>query len=256
MRKAILAVFGIVLTAGLVYAAWGYVVPNTIRYRVTVEIDTPEGIKSGSVVRELNLYTRYGTERGFFYVEHFGQPFGMFLASTEAGFWMQFRRPLRIEEAVVVDLGERGKVISLLPDHQKRIALYQAFPFSKEPINHEGIDFYKSLKLGEKVELKDSFLKVVTFEDPKDPKSIKLVYLFEEYSNGLKQEDNFEEIFGAGVHLKSMTVEITDESASTGEIDRYMPPLTHDTGYWEWRKKLSYNDPRKITEKDFKRGRI
>ena len=39
-------------------AVWGYLsdvyVSGTWRYKITIEIDTPEGVKSGSVIREVS----------------------------------------------------------------------------------------------------------------------------------------------------------------------------------------------------------
>ena len=46
----------LVLVAGTAFAMSDYIVPSTWRYKITVEVETPEGIKSGSAVREVRAW--------------------------------------------------------------------------------------------------------------------------------------------------------------------------------------------------------
>jgi len=91
--KVFIYIFALLVIAGVTTAVAmsGKNSSGTWRYRVTVEIETPEGIKSGSAVRELSV----------------GTPL---INLPDAG------NPGRIRgEAVVIDLGVIGKVFSLLP---------------------------------------------------------------------------------------------------------------------------------------------
>jgi hypothetical protein len=234
VKKIIITILGILLVAVVVPWVWSHVVPNTWRYRLTVEIETPEGLKSGSSVRQINVYTRHGTERAFFYVEYLGQYLGTALAVAEAGLWLQFKKPAFIGEAVVVDLGERGIVFALV-DWDSDKEFYYAFPVPKSLQGMEKIGYYNALKPGTKAELKDDLPKMVMFTDMDDPKSVKLVYVNETYANGSKKEDHFEELLGEGVRLKSVTVEITKDPV-TEEIGRYLGKR-HAVGPYEFKIK-------------------
>lgn len=155
---------------------------NVWRYKVTVEIETPEGIKTGSAVRQL---TR-------------GRPG---ITSQESG------NPAKISgEAVVVDLEERGVVFAILSNQSWKNALYSAFSPIDKTIPKTDI------AIGNVAELKENFPTIVTFSDMDDPKTIQVVYS-QPTGWGAKKEDlldNFEDIFGEGVKLKRIMVEITD----------------------------------------------
>lgn len=48
----IILAFSVLLVFGISYIAS---IPQTFRYKITVEIETPEGIKTGSAVREVRI---------------------------------------------------------------------------------------------------------------------------------------------------------------------------------------------------------
>jgi hypothetical protein len=79
--------------AGTAYAAKDYVVPTTWRYKITIEIETPEGIKTGSAVREVRAWKNAAK-----------------IINPDVA-------PIEYEvigEAVVVDLGKRGVLFGLI----------------------------------------------------------------------------------------------------------------------------------------------
>lgn len=173
------------------------------RYKITVEVETPEGIKSGSAVREISN----GTPRIDF---------------PDNG------NPANIKgEAVVIDLGKRGIVFGLVNDRTDH-ELYKSFPSGRGPTSADGIRYYNSLKPGMKAELPPMYYSAfVTFKDIKDPKTVTLLREEAFFPVRDKKEpiDNFEELFGAGVKLKGITVEITDEPVTWG-IEKVLPWLS------------------------------
>ena len=122
--------------------AWKINYPSgTWRYKVTVEIETPEGIKSGSAVHELSVGTPWID------LPDVGNP-----ASIRG-------------EAVVVDLDQRGVVFALMSNQSWQNGLYQAFP-TETPSSESGIEYYrKTLKTGMKGDWKEYVPRFVTFKD-------------------------------------------------------------------------------------------
>lgn len=187
---------------------------NVWRYKVTVEIETPEGIKSGSAVRQL---TR-------------GRPDITF---QESG------NPAKISgEAVVVDLGKRGVVFAILSDQSWKNSLVQAFGHKVK------------FETGMKAEHKENIPSFVTFSDMEDPKTIQIVYS-EPTGWGAKKEDlidNFEEIFGEGVKLKRIMVEITEDPLTKGIVDKFLPSVfRNNESFQEWWQSLTLEEKTKLS---------
>ena len=163
------------------------------RYKMTVEIETPEGVKTGSSVREVKVVFRptgnthpndskYGTHK------------------TVQG------------EAVTVDLGQRGKVFALLTN-----ASDLPFRVFEGPpgLTIKGAEYYSQLKNTEAILTPTNYPYLVTFKDINDPLSVKSL-LEKEHNNKWPREykiteENFEKYLGAGVRLKSISIEMTDE---------------------------------------------
>ncbi len=201
MKKILILVF-LVIGGGVLAAAVGQASKKTYswRYKMTVEIETPEGIKTGSSVREVTIlfmptgnthpkdrkYNNYISMKG---------------------------------EAVVVDLGERGTVFAILSgpllgvDYGKRIPFY-VFPHDPPGGTIEGAKYYSELK-GKKVLEPTYYPMFVTFTDLDDPKSVVSLLRYksnDSYPRKYTIEENyFEKYFGQGVKLKSVTLEMTDE---------------------------------------------
>ncbi len=196
----------------------------TINYKVTVEIETPEGIKTGSAVRQIS------NKAALLRFPDVGNP------ATIRG------------EAVVVDLGERGKVFFTLSDQSWKNGLYQAFPI-KGASTPKGIEYFNTLKVGDTAEWKEFKPKFVMFKDISDPTSVALLRTEESWNDDLKRvasEDYFEDVFGVDVRLKKVNVQITDEPITKGIVDHY---LLQD--FWEkyrnWILNLSLRERGKFT---------
>lgn len=166
------------------------------RYRMTVTIETPEGLKTGYAVRQGNY------EQG----------------SKNRASWA-------VGEAVVVDLGERGQVFALIDNGNigdgvsyTTTCNLPEFGRKETPIGKRWV-----LSLGE-------YPKLVTFTDPRNPKTMQSLLSIKGNSYCGKrgkweiQEDRFEDVFGQGVRLKEISLEITG-SPVTSEIEKHLPWL-------------------------------
>ncbi len=191
------------------YAAWSIAYPSgTWRYKMTVTVETPEGIKTGSAVREV-------------YVAAFPKLSPHMLPTV------------RLKgEAVVVDLEPRGVLFALLSgykigaDYGSDLPGYVFYP--KGWLSDKGIREMSTLKAGP-TELDPTWYpKFVRFRDIADPKTVE--NLLELESDGKHpssftiKKDRFAEAFGAGVKLKSVTIEMTDEPVTWG-VERWLPWL-------------------------------
>lgn len=174
MKKFLISIIVIV---SVIVVAWKIAYPSySFNYKITVEIETPEGVKSGSTVREVTVsrQPKIGDAPSVFFDVR--------------------------GEAVVVDLGERGVVFSLINWDSDR-DVYHAFG-------------NKKLEVGMKAALTKDLPGFVTFEDLNDPLSVK-------GGNRQKMSDTF----GDGVQFKQITIEITDELVTWG-IEKLLPWLS------------------------------
>ncbi|MGH1404919.1 MAG: hypothetical protein ACRBDL_11840, partial [Alphaproteobacteria bacterium] len=151
-------------------------------YRITVEIETPEGVKTGSAVRQVQARLN---------LPKLNPDVADVLYNV-------------MGEAVVIDLGERGTVFALIGWGSYE-EVFSAFPYSKRD-SIEFLNYYKNLKKDKKAELSHDHAKLVTFTDMSDPLSVKLVkgWKFNKKTQKHDPVDDFEALFGAGVKLKSV----------------------------------------------------
>ncbi len=183
------------------------------RYRITVNVDTPEGLKSGSAVREVEVTFKPRPE----YTPH---PY-------------HSSHKMR-GEAVAVDLGERGVLFALItPDSYPEVtATFRGPP----AFTLEGAEFYSDLK-DAKATLDPTrypnYPQLVTFTDPDDPKSVENILTIERVGKGYSTkiwdrvykvtENRMDELFGDGVRIESITVEMTDDPVTWGVVETYLP---------------------------------
>ena len=185
-------------------------------YKMTVTVETPEGDISGSAVRVMGN-------------------------SLNGSLLSQNGNPADVRgEAVVIDLGERGVLFALI-DLDSQMEFYATFrePNGNGGATPEAIRYFASLPSGTKAEIgTDIYLRLVTFKDLDDPKSVVLVYdrascarttdiepecgTFNSKVGSYTIVDRFEELFGEGVRLKNITLEITDEPITWGVVDQYL----------------------------------
>ena len=154
-------------------------------------------------------------------------------------------------EAVVVDFGNGRYVFSLL----NNAATLPFKPFIKNLGNNKtGIDVLRELRNEKpKIELQfDIMPTLVTFINMENPKSIKRI-----------DPANFQDTFGPGVRLLSVTLEVTDEQVTRGQVqtlagwidwsnDRWIRLSTDDR--LPMRIKLSDGKTQYISRKLFKSG--
>jgi hypothetical protein len=206
-----------------VIAAWNLNhISGTWHYKMTVTVETPEGIKTGYAVREVgNSASRHkigGTPESTPRIHHKG-------------------------EAVVVDLGARGKLFAILSgyrlgvDHSKLIFYYSFGGYT----TFDGVKKLNSLPVGTKVTLPIKDYPVfVAFKDINDPKSVTPVLKIESVTQSGQDdfqitENHMEELFGKGVRLKDVAIEITDEKVTWGTVKTYLGPR-HAVGPYEFIK--------------------
>lgn len=191
------------------------------RYKMTIAVETPEGLKTGSAVREINLKFVPNPLVG----ERGNHPYSADLKLKG--------------EAVVVDLGQRGKLFALLKgeagnQNYSDALMFQVFSGPTSWGVLETAEYYKDKKMG-KITLDPltypGYPMLVAFEDMSDPKTVQRVLKWkrntaprypETYS---LEEDYFEKIFGEGVKLKYITVEVMNEPVTWGVIDKMLPWL-------------------------------
>lgn len=198
------------------------------RYKMTVVVETPEGIKTGSAVREVSVKDNPKiTPETIPHIEIKG-------------------------EAVAVDLGARGVLFALLKNYRgtnyAHNVVYRTIGGNLSP---EGIRFLQNAT-GKKAVLEPRrYPMLVMFRDITDPKTVTPVLEFAD--DGSIKADYFEELFGKGVKLKEISIEITDEPVTWG-IKKIRPSYGAETGFMDWFNSLPYGDPRKIGPYDFFKG--
>ena len=173
-------------------------------YRMTVVIETPEGVKSGSSVRQISYHTE----------PHLGDVGGTYYSVSKG-------------DAVMVDLGPRGIVFALLrgqngdEDYAHSVAL-SAFP-SKE-----------LTPAGTKIALNsDAYPLFATFSRLSDPKTLQVI---DPRADQLRKfgkdrgRKTFAEAFGDGVILKEISIEATTDPV-TSTIEYKLPWLSQLSGY-------------------------
>jgi hypothetical protein len=163
----------------------------TWRYKITVEIETPEGIKSGSAVRELRVLKNNRE------ITPQVPPYNFEV----------------VGEAVVVDMGERGTLFGLIGSRADLLGTFddkfQSHPPSFRSMT-TSLDYEAELELGITRPFERDIW-FVAFEDIEDPQSIFTI----------KPED-FESFFGKGVKLKNKYITIVDEPISYGRVEQFL----------------------------------
>ncbi len=203
------------------YVLWERAFPaQSLRYRLTVEVETPEGIKAGSSVIEV----RYSQ--------------GMALGDV-SGFQSRIWG-----EAVYVDLGQRGNLVVTLTGSNggRRTARSPTelplilFELDTNRMNSWGTPPAQ----GTRDVPPEMLPTLVTVRDPADPMSVELV-----------RPDQFEAAYGPGVRVAKATIVITDEEI-TDTIDRRLSWLAGIDGKYLSGGRTSKGSPLLLTGLAFK----
>lgn len=177
--------------------------PPDFRYRLTVEVDTPEGLRSGSSVIEV----------------------GTSVAGPGTVVVTGPARKRARGEAVAVDLPGGRTMYALLrsenePDWASNIMFlfapiyrgddkYERTVFAIK--RHKGVRELPFVKpVGGGAVRRDGWPMLVAFGDEADPTSVAKVDPF-----------SLEDTFGDGVSLKRITVQVTDDPVTTGIEERF-----------------------------------
>lgn len=171
---------------------------NYLRYKMVVEVETPEGVKTGFAVREIGL----AKERGLvgIDVKFRGEAVAVDLPGGQTLFAV-----LRGGDGYVdygTHIGGRAEVWGKSPD-KARDAPVELYPTAPETAGLKHIDPLPML---------------VWFGDPADPASVVLI-----------DPSDLAASFGPGVKLKQITIEATGDPVTIG-INKRLRWLDHHTG--------------------------
>lgn len=188
-------IFSIITVIIALYIGWeAFFNHGSWKYKLTLIVETPEGLVVGSAVRKVSA------QRDPVILQWL--PSLVYGHAAVKG------------EAVVVDLGQRGVLFALLKGSGgiKGDALYMVFnEFPYEgALTSSGIMHYRSLEAKKELTF-DNLPMMVRFRDINNPKSVELV-----------DPNDLEKSFGKGVKLVSATLEMTDEKVTSGNIERLL----------------------------------
>ena len=168
--------------------------------KITIEVETPNGLVSGSsVTRETASFTT-----------------GALVPGEARGGGVS-----REGEAVVVDLGEGKYLFAALPNPDSTQIFFPGQGPEDAAPKMAGLTG-KSRQLNPKSYPKSSFPMLFTFSDIKNPKTAKEV-----------PPTDLSAVFGPGYLLKAVTLEVTDEPVTKGELERiadWIPNLVGSIG--------------------------
>ena len=201
--KKILLIVVLSIICSATYVAAGIIQDKEYswRYKMTVLIETPEGVKTGTAVREMNI--KFEPRPGYT-----PEPY-------HASFKMR-------GEAVAIDLGDHGVVFALInPDSYSEVTQTFSGP---PPLTIKGAEHYSRLNNASAQLNKNSYPSIVTFLTLSDPKSVVLLKgkAFDKQKQEIVSIDRFEEILGKGIRLKDISVEMTNEKIEW-KIEKFIP---------------------------------
>ena len=182
-------VIGTLLGAvGIVMSGCSHNPSYTYRFKMTVVIETPSGLKTGSSVYEVGAgnKTRLTSEEGTRFVWTKGEAVAVDLDNGQTLFTLLKTGALQ------------GDMASLSMSALDTAFKYDIVESAARIVNREGIRSPAEVK-------QRDYPMLVTFKDLRDPKSVQQV-----------DPDKLASSFGPGYALKSITVQVTDEPVTTG----------------------------------------
>jgi hypothetical protein len=199
------------------------------RYKITVEVDTPQGLKTGYAVHE-TLVSKSNIDLGD----------------------LNGKRGMRTRgEAVAVDLPGGQTLFALIPDSNLSQSVLDPdwkndwVDSAQRIIGGNTPQGPLAMTAGKPkpVNMKSGYPMLVRFNDIKDPKTVQKV-----------DPENLTASFGAGVRLKGITVEVTDENVTVG-IGNRLSWLKNHKGSLDYSGRLHPENPEKdLTPSDFQQG--
>ncbi|HEX2752781.1 MAG TPA: hypothetical protein VHP34_06695 [Alphaproteobacteria bacterium] len=193
-------IVGVLIGCILLVLIRDYIDSPTIKYKMSVYVDTPQGLKVGSAVREM----------------HFRMGYAPFLGRRIAATTLY-------GAAVAVDLGNGRAVFATLnggansdlsTDHAKNI-LWSVFPTSAGAYTVEGAHFYRRLRAPE-TELKIEQYPMVLYYDPQISSDLMEMY-----------ENNY--VLDNGIAVEKITIETAINSASLEKMQEWWSKISSDS---------------------------
>jgi hypothetical protein len=193
----------LLIAAALAIGAWWMIGPrNSWRYKMTIEVETPQGVRSGYAVRQVTY-----------------RPAGF-------GFLAESKPHWRVNgQAVIIELPGGRTLYALLTGNNGDVN-YGA-RIADRAMGGDGgrvrgwpapVELYPSAPDRGVFKITDPVPMLVTFADPHDPKSIRRV-----------DPANLAASFGPGVRLRSIRIAVTGASTSKG-IQSLLPWLETQRG--------------------------
>lgn len=183
-RKLSTILVALLIVVASSYVACAAMFPSgTWRYKITVNVETPEGLKSGWAVREIHVKRNIAELVNPDIKEAAYKVFG---------------------EAVVIDLGKYGFLFSVIANGSSS-EIFKAFPTGSKDLSGF-INYYSQLPLGHRAILsREDFPWFVTFENLNDPQTIRTFHP------------------DKGILVQSVVIQITDEPVSFGHVKSALP---------------------------------
>ncbi|MFT5704039.1 MAG: hypothetical protein ACI9TO_001421 [Rickettsiales bacterium] len=176
--KIFLIILALIILLPIAYCQIKY--PSyTYRYKMTVEVETPQGIKSGSSVVEVLM----------------SQDVGWVLLGSSARVRMRIKG-----EGAFVDIADGKTLFVLLQGSPKASRPHSLMNDILPRRSDSGISYLDRLKNAKGILPRDKYPRMVYFEDINDPLSVKRV-----------DPEDMEEFFGEGVKLKQIMIETTKD---------------------------------------------
>jgi hypothetical protein len=186
----------LIVVAILAIGAWWMIGPrNSWRYKMIVEVDTPEGARSGYAVRKVSY-----SPRGI-------------------GFLAESRAHWRLTgEAISIDLPNGRTLFALLRGGGRSGGVDYGARIADRALGGQGgrisgwpgpVDLYPSAPKRDVFTVTNPLPMFVTFSDPRDSRSVQRV-----------DPDNLAAAFGAGYALKRVSIEIVSGSVTKGIAGR------------------------------------
>jgi hypothetical protein len=204
---------GLAAAACVAVAACGGPV-YSYRYRLTVEVDTPEGLKSGSSVIETT-------------VQDDSKSWGPIES--------RLVRPTTKGEAVFVDLGQDRNIIALLAMGANAMDDPDFARLVPSVFGLRGVESLRTIpeRKGQFTVPYNLVPTLVTFADLNDPKTARVV-----------RPDELETVFGPGFRFRHALIEITKDTA-VRQIEKKLPWLPGFKGYTGGQRDPDWSRPEK-----------
>lgn len=189
---------------------------SSYRYKLTVEVDTPQGVRSGSSVIEVRSHKDVAGN----------------LHSQASG------------EAVAVELPDGRTIFALLrsPSFEDAAFGYAEIAYAARLPNPHRSDWLTRNRAlrelrGAALLPRQAYPMIVRFRDVRDPRTAEILDPSQ---------------LGQGTHVRRIAVEITSEPV-TRSIEGTLPSFGPGSGYDQWLASLDFHDPRRLFLTDFVR---